>query len=296
MRVYGVDFTSAPRRQKPITAAVAALRGRRLVLEDVLRLSSFTAFEGLLRTPGPWIGGFDFPFGLPRELVTDLGWPGTWPALVAHCSGLTREEWRKSLDAYRATRPVGRKYAHRATDLPAGSSSPVLPETTSSRQAWSCFTRAGAQGSLARSSISRRLCRKPWLRKRAWKFSSCWVSRWSCRHSSWSSRFTGSASNGPPRSQNRLAASHRGARASLGRLYGDTMTPILNTPPWKHAERHAHSLRDQHLLPDTGAGQIARREQQADRIGGEPGHVGTRRDLAHDRRVEHAGLGEGEAA
>ena len=25
------------------------------------------------------------------------------------------------------------------------------------------------------------------------------------------------------------------------------MTPILNTPSWKHAERHAHSLRDQHL-------------------------------------------------
>ena len=25
------------------------------------------------------------------------------------------------------------------------------------------------------------------------------------------------------------------------------MTPILNTPAWKHAERHAHGLRDQHL-------------------------------------------------
>ena len=29
------------------------------------------------------------------------------------------------LDGYRATRPPGRKYAHRATDLPAGSSSPM---------------------------------------------------------------------------------------------------------------------------------------------------------------------------
>ncbi|MBS3935745.1 MAG: glucose-6-phosphate isomerase, partial [Sulfuritalea sp.] len=25
------------------------------------------------------------------------------------------------------------------------------------------------------------------------------------------------------------------------------MTPILNTPAWKHAERHAHGLRDVHL-------------------------------------------------
>src|SRR5207249_11388135 len=29
------------------------------------------------------------------------------------------------LDAYRNSRPAGRKYAHRATDLPAGSSSPM---------------------------------------------------------------------------------------------------------------------------------------------------------------------------
>lgn len=25
------------------------------------------------------------------------------------------------------------------------------------------------------------------------------------------------------------------------------MTPILNTPAWRHAERHAHGLRDVHL-------------------------------------------------
>lgn len=125
MKVYGVDFTSAPRRQKPITAAVGTMQGRRLVLEDVLRLSSFAEFEALLRSPGPWIGGFDFPFGLPRELVRDLGWPGRWRPLVEFCAALSREQLRAALDAYRATRPVGRKYAHRATDLPAGSSSPM---------------------------------------------------------------------------------------------------------------------------------------------------------------------------
>ena len=62
---------------------------------------------------------------MPRELVRDLGWPGEWRKLVELCGNLTRVELRGILDGYRATRPVGRKYAHRRTDLPAGSSSPM---------------------------------------------------------------------------------------------------------------------------------------------------------------------------
>ena len=125
MRIYGVDFTCAPRRAKPITVAAATLSGKTLLLEKLENFESFLEFEALLARPGPWIGGFDFPFSLPRELVRDLGWPATWKQLVAHCSAMTRLELRQQLDAYRASREIGRKYAHRATDLPAGSSSPM---------------------------------------------------------------------------------------------------------------------------------------------------------------------------
>src|SRR5256885_1344751 len=125
LRIYGVDFTCAPRRAKPITAASCILEGAALHLEEVELLESFAAFEAFLARPGPWIGGFDFPFSLPRELVRDLGWPKDWPALLAHCAALDRLQFRKALDAYRESRPVGKKYAHRATDLPAGSSSPM---------------------------------------------------------------------------------------------------------------------------------------------------------------------------
>jgi hypothetical protein len=38
---------------------------------------------------------------------------------------MTRQEFRAALDAYRNTRAVGSRYAHRATDIPAGSSSPM---------------------------------------------------------------------------------------------------------------------------------------------------------------------------
>lgn len=125
MRIYGVDFTSAPRRAKPIAAARCELRHGTLHVEEIERLADFAAFEALLARPGPWVGGFDFPFGLPAELVHDLAWPQVWRDLVLHCARLGRARLRATFDAYRATRPPGRKYPHRATDIPAGSSSPM---------------------------------------------------------------------------------------------------------------------------------------------------------------------------
>jgi hypothetical protein len=123
--IYGVDFTCAPRRSKPITVASGVLKKKLLKLERVETLETFAAFERFLARPGPWVGGFDFPFSLPRELVRDLGWPHDWQALVAHCAAMDRLAFRASLDRYRASRPAGCKYVHRATDHPAGSSSPM---------------------------------------------------------------------------------------------------------------------------------------------------------------------------
>ena len=41
MRICGVDFTSAPRRAKPITVASGVLKGNTLALEGVERIESF---------------------------------------------------------------------------------------------------------------------------------------------------------------------------------------------------------------------------------------------------------------
>lgn len=121
----GVDFTSAPRRAKPITVAHGHLDGARVVLDRFEHCVDWLSFEALLARPGPWLGAFDFPFGLPREAITDLRWPQTWPALVRHCAALGKPAFRAALDTYRESRPVGRRYAHRATDLPARSHSPL---------------------------------------------------------------------------------------------------------------------------------------------------------------------------
>lgn len=124
-RIFGVDFTSSPRPRKPITVAAGRLRGGDFELEGIEEHADWAGFESWLRRPGPWIGGFDFPFGLPRSAVADLGWPDSWPALVRYCAGMGRQAFREALDGHRESRPAGNRYAHRAADLPARSHSPL---------------------------------------------------------------------------------------------------------------------------------------------------------------------------
>lgn len=122
MRFFGIDFTSTPGRRKPITVAHGALADSVLTVERVERLETFDAFDALLRTPGPWTGGFDFPFGLPRELVESLRWPQDYAALVAHVAAQSRADLRATFKRFCDARPPGAKFAHRACDRPAGSS------------------------------------------------------------------------------------------------------------------------------------------------------------------------------
>jgi len=123
--IHGVDFTSRPRIRKPITIASGHCQHRAFRLDSIEGISDWAHFESWLLRPGPWIAGFDFPFGLPREAVDDLALPQRWPQLIAHCRSQGREEFRALLDQYRESRPAGKRYAHRATDHPAGSHSPL---------------------------------------------------------------------------------------------------------------------------------------------------------------------------
>ncbi|HEY8605788.1 MAG TPA: DUF429 domain-containing protein [Noviherbaspirillum sp.] len=122
MNIIGVDFTSAPRKAKPITVAHGVADGTLLRIERLVRHPDWASYEAWLAQPGNWIGGFDFPFGLSRELVDFLGWPGEWDALVRHCAAIDRAALRAIFKAYCDGRPAGSKFAHRATDRPAGSS------------------------------------------------------------------------------------------------------------------------------------------------------------------------------
>jgi hypothetical protein len=122
MVLLGCDFSSRPSRKKPIILALGALQSGRVQLLKLERLESLDAFARWLQQPLCWVGGFDLPFGLPRELVETLGWPTQWEDCIRHYAALSREQIRASFVAFCAARPVGGKFAHRATDIPAESS------------------------------------------------------------------------------------------------------------------------------------------------------------------------------
>ncbi len=122
-RLIGVDFTSTPSKKKPITVAHGHLLSSGAVeLSHLEIIPTWQGFEQLLASPDPWIGGFDFPFGLPRELVVHLGWPTQWCELVKQVAAMPRSHLRELFKEFCDSRPVGNKFAHRATDIPAGSS------------------------------------------------------------------------------------------------------------------------------------------------------------------------------
>jgi hypothetical protein len=120
--LVGCDFSSSPSRRKPVVLAFGQLRQGRVVLERLERHATLDGFAQWLAQPGDWVGGFDVPFGLPRELVESLGWPTDWLGCMRHYTGLTRAEIRATFQAFCDARPAGGKFAHRAFDKAAGSS------------------------------------------------------------------------------------------------------------------------------------------------------------------------------
>ena len=120
--LVGCDFSSSPSKLKPIVLAYGSASNGRVQLLKLEQLASLDAFSSWLVQPNSWLGVFDLPFGLPRELVEHLRWPLTWPELIRHYAALSRDEIRSTFAAFCNARPVGGKFAHRAADKPAGSS------------------------------------------------------------------------------------------------------------------------------------------------------------------------------
>ncbi len=118
MMLWGVDFTSAPTRRKPVTVARGERQGAVLRLQRVDALASMAEFEALLAEPGPWLGAFDFPFGLPREFVMSQGLGADAAAVIfevqRRCA--TRMDFRALVDTWGNGRPAGQRLVHRAAD------------------------------------------------------------------------------------------------------------------------------------------------------------------------------------
>jgi Protein of unknown function (DUF429) len=126
VRIYGLDFTSAPGRRKPRIVLCCTLQGDSLRVEDSDTLTDFGSFEDFLRREGPWVCGMDFPFGQPGSLVASLGWPEGWEGYIREVGRLPKEEFEDKIRADMATRPAGNKWRFRLADRRSGSSSAMM--------------------------------------------------------------------------------------------------------------------------------------------------------------------------
>jgi hypothetical protein len=124
MQIIGIDFSSTPSKRKPIVCAYGRLKAQCLHIDRIDPIYELTRFEALLHAPGSWVAGIDAPFGQSRRFIENMDWPRTWSDYVAHTSTMTRAQFRASLDAYRANRPVGDKEHRRLCDIQAGAISP----------------------------------------------------------------------------------------------------------------------------------------------------------------------------
>ncbi len=128
--LWGVDFSSAPGRRKPIVRARGERRGAVVRLLGLDEMPTLAAFEAALAEPGPWLGAFDFPFGLPRAFVDAHALGADAAAVVqavrARCA--TRKDFQAMVDTWGNGRPAGQRLIHRATDtaMPGVSSSSPL--------------------------------------------------------------------------------------------------------------------------------------------------------------------------
>ena len=114
----GIDFSCNPGKRKPITVALGHLDRSVIKLGTLEAHATLGAFAAWLATPGPWLGAFDFPFGLPRAFVEANGFGESCDEVIrnvrARCA--TRMAWRAHIDAWGNTQPAGRRLLHRRTD------------------------------------------------------------------------------------------------------------------------------------------------------------------------------------
>ena len=128
----GVDFTCAPTRRKPITVARGQRLGQVLRLDGVAAHESLASFEAQLAEPGPWLGAFDFPFGLPREFVESMQLGQDIDAVIAAVHGrcVNRMAFRRWIDEWGNARPAGQRLIHRRTDRAMAGISSTSPLQT----------------------------------------------------------------------------------------------------------------------------------------------------------------------
>ena len=124
MRIFGVDFTSTPRHGKPIACASTVLESGSLHVHCLAALANLDTFENFLNSQGPWVAGLDFPFGQPRQLLENLGWPMSWEGYVERSATLGMQGFEDALRDNNERRSPRDEQHWRNVDLQADARTP----------------------------------------------------------------------------------------------------------------------------------------------------------------------------
>ena len=132
MQLLGVDFSSAPSARKPIVLAHGVRVGAVLRLQGVVRLPRLVDFENWVQQAGPWLGAFDFPFGLPRRFVQAQELGETSKEVITRLRQRcpARVDFRALVDTWGNTQPAGQRLLHRVTDTASPGVSSTSPLQT----------------------------------------------------------------------------------------------------------------------------------------------------------------------
>ncbi len=126
MKVFGLDFTSAPTEKKPLVCAHGYGRSKsELSISKLESWTDFVGFEEFLSRNGPWIAGFDFPFGLPISFLKDNDLPLDWNNYVSSLGRLSKKELEQKVQDFKSAQPKGLKELPRITDSIHQAQSPL---------------------------------------------------------------------------------------------------------------------------------------------------------------------------
>ncbi|PIQ97483.1 MAG: hypothetical protein COV67_03915 [Nitrospinae bacterium CG11_big_fil_rev_8_21_14_0_20_56_8] len=126
MKIFGIDFSSAPTARKPITCAVGVYKGGQgLVIEGVEHLTRMDDFEALLNRPRPWFAGIDCPLGLPIQFLKEIEMVTGWADYVGQIASWGKSTFEGRIESYRNKHGAGEKHPYRLTDSLAHAKSPL---------------------------------------------------------------------------------------------------------------------------------------------------------------------------
>ena len=133
--VIGIDFSSSPSKKKPIVIAEGILfcdfsnQQKKplptLHLERFLTIKTLNHFEEYLISNKSWIGGFDLPFSLSREIIEHFGWPTKWDDFVKFYCSKEKKFLRNCFKSWCDSKKKGKKFSYRLTDK-ISQSSPAM--------------------------------------------------------------------------------------------------------------------------------------------------------------------------